>query len=332
MVRWNIDKVKQYINENTETKLLSSKYVGRDELLKFKCKCGQEFQRSWRIFYRGSYECKKCAWKKVNKNRIYDISSIKSFVENNTSVKLLSKEYVNCKDKLKFRCECGNVFEVTFDNFKNNNKRKCNNCSMPNGKIGSDGVKRPYVPTNKTNNEFLCELKRIRGNEFSPLEEYISAKTLIRVKHIKCGYIWSVSPDHLLNRKDNCPYCTYLGNNSKGNREVSTYLECNGYEYEREKSFDDLVGIKGQNKLRFDFYLPQNNICIEYDGEQHYKPVKIFGGEEKLRQQIQNDRIKNNFCKVNNIKLIRVPYYELNNIKEFLDKAIMSQASESILK
>lgn len=71
------------------------------------------------------------------------------------------------------------------------------------------------------------------------------------------------------------------------------------------------------------------NICIEYDGEQHFKPIELFGGEKQFKIQVENDNIKNTFCKENNIKLIRIPYYELNSIPNFLNKAIMSQAIES---
>lgn len=329
MIRWNIEKIKQYLKENTETVLLSDKYEGQDKLLKFKCKCGNKFERAWRIFYRGSYICKECAWKEVNRDRTYTIEFIRKFVEENSTSILLSNKYFNCKTKLKFKCECGNEFETTFDNFKNSKKRKCNMCSMPDGVVGKDGIMRPSISNCKTNDEFILELIEKRGTEFTPLEEYISAKTLIRVKHNKCGYVWRVSPDHLLNRRDNCPSCTYLGNNSKGNKAVEDYLIANNINYEKEKKFNGLKGIEKHNNLRFDFYLPILNICIEYDGEQHYKAIELFGGEAQYKIQVKNDNIKNKFCKENNITLIRIPYYELNNIPTFLDKAIMSQAIEN---
>ena len=53
---------------------------------------------------------------------------VKNFIENNSSCKLLSKEYKNIDTKLKFKCSCGNEFETTFDKFKSRNKRQCNEC------------------------------------------------------------------------------------------------------------------------------------------------------------------------------------------------------------
>lgn len=66
------------------------------------------------------------------------------------------------------------------------------------------------------------------------------------------------------------------------------------------------------------FYLPQYNTCIEYDGKQHYYPINFFGGEERLKKNIQRDEIKTNYCFVNNIRLLRIRYDE--NIIEALEK------------
>ncbi len=62
------------------------------------------------------------------------------------------------------------------------------------------------------------------------------------------------------------------------------------------------------------------NLCIEYDGEQHYKAFDHFGGKEKLRLTQKRDDIKNNYCKDNCINLLRVPYWELDNIEDILDE------------
>ena len=49
--------------------------------------------------------------------------------------------------------------------------------------------------------------------------------------------------------------------------------------------------------FRFDFYLPNINTCIEYDGEQHFLPVEYFGGEDAFNRQVTYDNIKNEWCK-----------------------------------
>lgn len=81
--------------------------------------------------------------------------------------------------------------------------------------------------------------------------------------------------------------------------------------YIREYSFDDCRHI---NLLFFDFYLPNYNCCIEYDGEQHYKKTK-FSHDDFGKRKIR-DEIKNKYCDKNKIKLIRIPYWEYNKINE----------------
>lgn len=74
--------------------------------------------------------------------------------------------------------------------------------------------------------------------------------------------------------------------------------------------------------LPFDFYLPEYNLCIEYDGEQHFKPVDFANkGREWADKQFEIrrtcDEIKTEYCKKNNIKLLRIPYFK--NIEEELN-------------
>jgi hypothetical protein len=67
---------------------------------------------------------------------------------------------------------------------------------------------------------------------------------------------------------------------------------------------------KTKYKLAFDFYLPEQNICIEYNGIQHYEPIKYFGGIEEFDKRIERDKIKIEYCKKNNIRLIVIKYNE----------------------
>lgn len=84
-----------------------------------------------------------------------------------------------------------------------------------------------------------------------------------------------------------------------------------------------VVNINNRN-FRYDFYLKDYNLMIEYDGEQHYMPVK-FGGisdEEALKilEKTQTyDVLKNQYCKENNINLLRIPYWEKSNIEKLIN-------------
>ena len=87
--------------------------------------------------------------------------------------------------------------------------------------------------------------------------------------------------------------------------------------YIREKTFPNLLGV-GNDYLRYDFYLPEYNLLIEYHGEQHEQAYDFFGGEEKLKQQQEHDRRKKEYAELHNIKLLEILYWDYNNIEEIL--------------
>ncbi len=107
---------------------------------------------------------------------------------------------------------------------------------------------------------------------------------------------------------------------SKGELKIKKFLEKNNIKYLREKVFDD---CKHLSNLRFDFYLPDLNILIEFDGIQHFIAQKNFGGENGLKNMQLKDKIKNDWCVENKKELLRIPYYEYKNIEQILNKKLL---------
>lgn len=103
---------------------------------------------------------------------------------------------------------------------------------------------------------------------------------------------------------------------SKGEKRIMSYLDDNNILYIIQYKFED---CKFKRVLPFDFYLPDYNICIEYDGELHYKIKKNRGGFDGFVNGIIRDTIKNEYCKNNNIKLIRIPYWKFDEIEKILE-------------
>lgn len=103
---------------------------------------------------------------------------------------------------------------------------------------------------------------------------------------------------------------------SKGEEKILHILLKNKINFIREKTFIDLK----RGKYRFDFYLPQFNICIEYDGPQHFQYIKHFYKKQQdfLAAQ-ERDRRKNSYCLSHNIKLYRIPYFKIDDVKNFSD-------------
>ncbi len=146
------------------------------------------------------------------------------------------------------------------------------------------------------------------------LSPYISTKDKILID-FDCGHKpnW-ISPNALKNNIG-CPVCS----ESKGEKVIRLYLEKNNIDFIQEYKFDD---CKHKRSLPFDFYIPSLNLCIEFDGIQHFEVFDHFGGENVFKNTQKRDKIKTDYCKNNNIRLIRIPYWELDEIEEILDKSI----------
>ena len=112
-----------------------------------------------------------------------------------------------------------------------------------------------------------------------------------------------------------CPYC----NTPKGETIITKILDTLNIDYEVQKTFD---GLKDKSYLSYDFYIPDQNILIEYQGIQHYESVDIFGGEDQFKLQQKHDKMKSDYAKSNNYNLIAIPYIEdtFSKIKEYLIK------------
>lgn len=160
----------------------------------------------------------------------------------------------------------------------------------------------------KTNKQFLQEVYDLEGKDYLFLEEYTGANVNIKVKHT-CGFIYEVVPHHFLLGDQRCPKC--CRNESKGERIVRRFLEQQCINYEPQKRFEDF------KMYAYDFYIPEKDLLIEYNGIQHYLPVKQFGGESQLINQKRIDNKKQEYA--NSIgQLLTISYLDYNHINDIL--------------
>lgn len=101
---------------------------------------------------------------------------------------------------------------------------------------------------------------------------------------------------------------------SKGERKIAKILAEANIPFETQKTFNDARYPDTNRLMKFDFYLPDQQLLIEYDGAQHYETVNFWDGEEGLCYRQQRDAYKTNWCQENGIKLLRIPYTKYNDI------------------
>jgi len=243
-------------------------------------------------------ECFKCGVELASNKRTLDLSyyidksnEVHNFKYDYSSI----TNYMNSMTKVIITCPNGHKFDQSLKDHISGNG--CMFCSMK-----------------CTNTENFIELSNeVHGNKYDySKSEYISQKTKAIIICPIHGEFKQNPSNHYHNRRG-CPGCS----ESKGEREIRIFLDNNDIEYIEEFT---IKGCKDVNKLRFDFYLPEYNTCIEFDGLQHFKPIERFGGVEYFEDIKKKDKIKNEFCFDNKIELIRISYKNLGKVEEVLLK------------
>lgn len=288
-----ISKLKE-LNENI---LVVGVYKNSSISVLHRCKiCNYE----WNALPKNIFRAPKCpcCTKGMKKTPEY---MAKRFLECNPNIIQLT-EFVGFSTKVKFKCKIdGHIWET-----------------LPEVILRGGGC--PICANKsllKTHEQYVQEVININP-DIDVIGKYINSDTKILHKCKKDGYEWYAKPSYILSGSG-CPVCK----ESNGERKVRQWLEKNDIEYIYQKVFLDCKDVK---PLPFDFYLPDYNMCIEYDGQQHFIPVNFNTKKvdnESLQKQFEliknHDKIKNNYCKINNIKLLRISYKEniakkLNNL------------------
>lgn len=262
------------------------------------------------------YEWSPVADNMLNKNASCPICSKNSFtpLSYRKYVKIISgwsiivlDDYKNFNTALHYKClKHDYIFTMTPISFRRGNYR-CKKCKYEHNSL----IQR------KSNSEFLEELKEAHNSKIIATDNYINTHTKIMFKCLVCKNYWKAEPNSVL-RISGCPYC----NNSHGEIVIKRILDRGGINYQSPKIFKDCLNIR---PLHYDFYLPDCNLLLEYDGLQHYKSIEFFGGEKSFIDQQKRDAIKNKYAKDNGYILIRIPYKDT-------DKAINREVVQALSK
>lgn len=201
------------------------------------------------------------------------------------------------------KCQCGNTIIVKGS--------KLRGASAPQ----SCGCLRTKKLIDYNHNHNIKDISQQRfGNliAIKPTEKRTSSKAIIWECICDCGQTVEVSGPDL--RSGNTKSCGCQRYKSFGEKQIETILQLHNISYLKEKSFSDLIFNDSGYQARFDFYV-NNEYLIEFDGKQHYiQGNGHLDNKEKFEKTQLHDKIKNDYCKTNNIPLIRIPYTEVNNI------------------
>lgn len=281
----------------TEFEILE--FNGSIKKCKIKClKCGEIIERnSFSGFLQNKIFCNNCKNleynKKIDKILIsQNLVPIKHFMIKREDGRG-SKHYVTIHCNI-----CNNTWDRIVDDIITNKSYGCLYCRE----------QKNY----KEN--FIQQLQKYGHKHFSLISEFDSNRKSVLIRHEDCGFIFRIKPKSIIGNKDiTCPKCQKL--ESKGEQKIREYLEENKIKFESQVRFLEL------GRLSFDFKITQNNqtYLIEFQGEQHYRPIKRFGGEEHFIKQQIHDQEKRDFCKQNGYILIEIPYKDMNKIETYLN-------------
>lgn len=286
-----------------------SNYQGAKKTIQIKCHKHGIFNQLPHSHLSG-HGCKSCA---IEKDNFKKTLSLAQFIEHcnlihkNRYDYSLVTEYVDSRDIFNIICPVHGIFKKK--GAYHLNGRGCKKCSSKQSREKKTFSLRQFI--NKSN--------LIHNNKYnySLVKEYSGCRCFYKIKCHRHGIFTQSGSSH--SRGHGCPYC----NKSKGEIEIMKILINKKIKFTHNKTFYDCKNPQTNYKLRFDFYIPGLNLCIEYDGEQHFKPIDKFGGDTALESSKYRDKIKDEYCVNNNIHLIRIRFRKISSIEKTIEKALL---------
>lgn len=276
---------------------------------------------------KSKFSCDNCGrefYNTIDKLKYYakkDISRACPYCKKSGCVPYLSVEIIN--EKLKdrqipleciecygsngestFKCiKCGGTFKKSYHNIMSPRRKSyCPHCD--------ENAPKRYATMDDVNEYLSAKKIPITCVEYAGNGH---GKSKFRCNIHNIDFICEFNKVKAENQR--CPKCTI----SKGENRIFDYLTSKNIKFETQKRFD---GCRYKKLLRFDFYVSSLNCAIEFDGTQHFKPHERFGGEEAFKEVQARDNTKNEYCRKNNIKLIRISYKDFDKIEDILDNEL----------
>ncbi len=196
----------------------------------------------------------------------------------------------------------------------------------PNKHLLGGGCKECHFDKKRhSKNDFIEKAKLVHGDKYNYSKvKYVNDMTPVEIICPKHGSFYA-TPNNHVSKSSGCASCK----ESNGEKTLRSILKDKGLKFIPQATFTECLNYTDENtcvrstKLKFDFYLPDLNTLVEYDGGFHFIQMPIVKDEQFIRN-ILNDKQKNNFAKRKGIKLIRIAYTDLKNLLEELEKGLES--------
>ena len=285
---------------NNNVKIIG-KYKNMRTPILTQCKlCGNVWEANVVSLCQGSgcFYCKKNKPRKEHETYIKQLSKVQPNLE------IISK-YISDSDFITYRCTTDGYIGKAKAGKLLSLQKRCTCCSK----------RKLHDSQCLTQENFESRLKSINDN-IKVIGKYYNSNTKIKLLCLIHNIEYEQLPISALQGKCGCHKCI----TSKGEKSITNILDKMGISYIQQYKFE---GCADKRPLPFDFYLPNYNIVIEYQGEQHYNPVCFYSiskeqSENNLALTQKHDHIKKTYCKNNNIILLEISYWEYDNIESII--------------
>jgi hypothetical protein len=213
--------------------------------------------------------------------------------------------YINSETRIRVKCHgCSSEYSKIAGSLW---RHGCLGCTLKNKR---------KQPRQLTHEQFL-DKPEMKDSDFILISTYKSSLVKLDIKCSKCGLIKTSLPSNIL-RNPYCPKCSKSSHLSHHERKIIDILTDLGLHFTIQKTFKDLKSPKGW-ALKFDFYIPSFNWCIEYDGEQHFdKNSHYYKTEREFEHRQKLDKLKDDYCISHKIHLTRLSYIHAKFLRDFI--------------
>lgn len=238
---------------------------------------------------RDGHGCPKCGIEKridKRKSKIEDFIKKAKHIHGN-KYDYSKVKYVNSHTKVCIICPIHGEFWQTLASHLMG--RNCPKCSKPCYKY--------------TTEDFVKKAMEVHGDKYNYSKtNYIDAKTKVCIVCPKHGEFWQIPSEHI--DGCGCKYCK----ESHLEGEIRNVLQKNDIKFKY-----DVRDLEWLKPLTYDFFLPEHNIAIECQGEQHFRIIEHFGGKNDYDKRVERDKKKKILSEKNGIKLLYYSSYKYNN-------------------